>query len=315
MKITIDTKKGAEAVSGFLQKTSDKSKQAIADVQAGAAALSEKTKQDNYLRRLKKYNPLFPEVFYSEEFNIPNMIMIRDDAERRGIDVCEGAIGWLGTVGGMEVLYLYDEAVSKSGITFIPVASCDAVYYVDNHNRKRFIRTDCIFSKAHEERIAELKYVAHSLGAKNCTIEITESNLEMAVSKKKASVSGGAIIHGMKATSTESAEQNASQKSSAQRSSKVYIEFEGSANPIKPELKWFANEENILRLIDMRCNGNNSIKNEVFEFSGSSSATMSQKTAYAIDNAIGAMKVKGSTSMESQLIKENQSTLKYHIEF
>ena len=59
----------------------------------------------------------------------------------------------------------------------------------------------------------------------------------------------------------------------------------------------------------------NSIKNEVFEFSGSSSATMSQKTAYAIDNAIGAMKVKGSTSMESQLIKENQSTLKYHIEF
>ena len=78
MKITINTKKGAEAVSGFLQKTSDKSKQAIADVQAGAVAISEKSRQDSYQRRLKKYNPLFPEVFHSEEFNIPNMIMIRD---------------------------------------------------------------------------------------------------------------------------------------------------------------------------------------------------------------------------------------------
>lgn len=315
MKITIDTKKGAEAVSGFLQKTSDKSKQAIADVQAGAVAISEKSRQDSYQRRLKKYNPLFPEVFHSEEFNIPNMIMIRDDAERRGIDVCEGAIGWLGKVGGMEVLYLYDEAVQESGIKFIPAPACDAVYYVDSYDRNRFIRTDCIFSKAHEERIAELKYVAHSLGAKNCTIEITESDLEMTVSKKKTAVSAGAIIHGVKAASTESAEQNASQKSSNQRSSKVYSEFEGSVNPVKPELKWFANEENILRLIEMRCNASNSVKNETFEFSGSSSATMSQKTAYAIDNAIGAMKMKGNSSMESQLLKESKSTLRYHIEF
>lgn len=315
MKISIDTKKGAEAVSGFLQKTSDRSRQAIADVQAGAIAISEKSKQDSYQRRMKKYNPVFPEVFHSENFNIPNMIVIRDDAERRGIDVCEGAIGWLGTVGGMEILYLYDEAVPNSGITFVPVAACDAIYYVDNHNRNRFIRTDCIFSKAHEERIAELKYVAHSLGAKNCSIEISESNLEMTVSKKKASITGGAALHGIKGSSTESAEQNASQKSSAQRCSKVYAEFEGSDNPVKPELKWFANEENILRLIDMRCNGNNSVKSETFEFSGSSSATMSRKTAYAIDNAMGAMKAKGNTSMESQLIKESQSTLKYHIEF
>ena len=315
MKITIDTKKGVEAVSDFLQKTSDRSRQAIADVQAGAVAISEKSKQDSYQRRLKKYNPVFPELFHSEIFNIPNMIVIRDDAERRGIDVCEGAIGWLGNVGGMEVLYLYDEAVPNSGITFIPVAECDAIYYVDNYDRNRFIRTDCIFNKAHEERVAELKYVAHALGAKSCSIEISESNLEMAVAKKKASVTGGAAVRGIKVSSTESAEQNVSQKSSAQRSSKVYTEYEGSDNPVKPELKWFANEENILRLIDMRCNGNNSIKSETFEFSGASSATMSQKTAYAIDNAIGAMKAKGNTSMESQLTKENQSTLKYHIEF
>ena len=315
MKITIDTKKGAEAVNNLLQKTSDKSKQAIADVQAGAVALSEKTKQDNYLRRLKKYNPLFPDVFHSEAFNIPNMIMIRDDAERRGIDVCEGAIGWLGTVGGMEVLYLYDEAVEESGITFIPVASCDAVYYVDNHDRKRFIRTDCIFSKAHEERIAELKYVAHTLGAKKCAIEISESSKETMVSKKKATIGGGTLLHGVKVSSSESAEQNASQKSTVQRSGTVTATFEGNDTPKRPELKWFANEEIINKLIDMRCSGDNSLKTETFHFSGASSATMSNKTACAIDNAMGAMKIKGNSTMESQVVRENSSTLIFSIEF
>lgn len=315
MKITIDTKKGAEAVSGFLQKTSDKSKQAIADAQASAAAISEKSKYDSYQRRLKKYNPVFPDVYHSAEFNIPNMIVIRDDAERRGIDVCEGAIGWLGKVGGMEVLYLYDEAVAESGLTFIPVASCDAVYYVDSHDRNRFIRTDCIFSKAHEERIAELKYVAHALGAKKCTIEITESSMEMTVSKKKMSIGTGVLVHGVKASSSESAEQNASQKHSVQRSGTVEATFEGCDVPKVPELKWFANEEIIKKLIDMRCSGDNSLKTETLQFSGASSATMSNKTACAIDDAMGAMKVKGSSSMEAQAVKENCSTLIFNIEF
>lgn len=50
------------------------------------------------------------------------MIKIVDDAERRGIDVCEGAIGWLGKVANTEIMYLYDEAVEDSGLTFVPMA-------------------------------------------------------------------------------------------------------------------------------------------------------------------------------------------------
>ena len=201
MKITIDTKKSAEAVSGFLQKTSDLGKKTVSDVQAGAVALSEKAKQDSYLRRLKKYNPLFPDVYHSESFNLPNMIMIRDDAERKGIDVCEGAIGWLGNESGMEVLYLYDEFVRDSGITFVPSADCDAVYYVDSFDRTRYLRVDCIFKKAHEEKLAELKYVAYCLGAKSCTIEISESNVEVSVSKKKAALGLGGNLKSTKVNS------------------------------------------------------------------------------------------------------------------
>ena len=315
MKINIDTKKEKEAVSKFLQKTSDFGKKTVSDVQSGAVALAEKTKQDNYLRRLKKYNPLFPDVFYSVEFNLPNMSVIRDDAERRGIDVCEGAIGWLNNESGMEVLYLYDEEVSACGLTFVPSAECDAVYYVDSFDRKRFIRTDCIFKKAHEEKLAELKHIAHSLGAKACAIEISESNREMNVSKKKASVGGGGLLRGVKVSASENVEQNASSKNSNYRSGKITVTFKGSSDPKMPTLKWFAHDENILKLIDFRLSGDNSIKTETLELEGASSATMSKKTAYAIDSAVGAMKIKGSSSMESQAEQENTSTFLFSIEF
>ena len=315
MKISIDTKKEKEAVTKFLQKTSDFGKKTVSDVQAGAVALSEKTKQDSYLRRLKKYNPLFPDVFYSVEFNLPNMVVIRDDAERRGIDVCEGSIGWLNNESGMEVLYLYDEAVSDCGLKFVPSAECDAVYYVDSFDRKRFIRTDCIFKKAHEEKLAELKHIAHSLGAKSCTIEISESDVEVNVSKKKVSISGGGLFHGAKVSSSESAEQNGSAKISNRRSGKITSTFEGSNTPKMPVLKWFAHDEIILKLIDSRLNSDNSIKTETLELDGASSATMSQKTAYAIDNAVGAMKLKGNSSMESQAVRESHSTFLFSIEF
>lgn len=315
MKINFDTKKGAEAVSGLLQKTTDLSKKTIAEVQAGAVALSEKTKQDNYLRRLKKYNPLFPDVFYGAEFNLPNMIVIRDDAERRGIDVCEGAIGWLNNESGMEVLYLYDEEIPVCGLKFVPSAECDAVYYVDSFDRKRFVRTDCIFKKAHEEKLAELKHIAHALGAKSCTIEINESNVEMNVSKRKTSIGGGGLIHGPKVSASENAEQNATAKISNRRSGKITSTFEGSDMPKMPALKWFAHDEIILKLIDSRLNSDNSLKTETLELDGASSATMSQKTAYAIDNAVGSMKLKGISSMESQAVRENHSTFLFSIEF
>ena len=79
MKVNIDTKKGKEALSKAFQKTSDISKKAVNDIQHGAKELSEKAKNESYLRRLKKYNPLFPDKYQSDTFNIPNMIM--KDAE------------------------------------------------------------------------------------------------------------------------------------------------------------------------------------------------------------------------------------------
>ena len=115
-----DKQKGNEAINNLLQKTTDVSKKAFVAVQEGTAALSEKARQDSYARRLKKYNPLFPDEYKSDTFCIPNMIVIVDDAVRRGIDVCEGAIGWRSNQNGMEVLHLYDEAVEMPALSLPP---------------------------------------------------------------------------------------------------------------------------------------------------------------------------------------------------
>lgn len=79
---------------------------------------------------MKKYNPLFPEEYNSDDFHVPNIICIVDDAVRRDIDVCQGAIGWRENKKDTEVLFLYDEFVEKSGLKFVPAPVCDEIYYI-----------------------------------------------------------------------------------------------------------------------------------------------------------------------------------------
>ena len=84
----------------------------------------------------------------------------------------------------------------------------------------------------------------------------------------------------------------------------------------QPELKWFAHDDTIKHLIEMCCNGKLVVKTETLELFGSSSATISQKTAGTIDGAMGKLGgVKGGISMESKAAQEHQSTLHFHIEF
>lgn len=312
MKINFDKQKQAEKLSGLVSSTVDLGKKAAANTKNSVNSLVEKSKSDSYARRLKKYNPLFPDQYLNPEFNLPNMIVIVDDAERRGIDVCEGAIGWLSKDTGIEMLHLYDEAVEFSGLKFVPVAACDAVYYVDNFDRTRFIRIDCIFSKAHEERMAELKHIAHSLGAKRCSIEICESIEDTRHKSKEFS-----LTEKFKGVSnTESRSQEFSSSQSRQIKGRIEAEFEGSDAPVQPVLKWFSNDDSIIRLIEMRCSGNNTIKSETLELAGSSSSTMSQKTAYAIDGAIGKLGgVKGTASMSDFASKEHSSRMLFCVEF
>lgn len=306
-------------VADIWQKTVQFGKKASDGIQKGAVILAEKTKEEIHAQRLKKYNPIFEDQYNDSNFNLPNMIVIVDDAVRKGIDVCEGAIGWLGKANGMEVFYLYDEAVEMSGIKFVPTPICDAVYYVDHFNKKRFVQVDCIFSKAHEEKIAELEHIAYSLGAKSITIEIMESDQRIESVQHDLEKSTKVKSKKITASSSEKFESDICIQSRNVRNGKNKTTFEGNTTPVRPTLKWYANDDNINGLIEMRCSGNNSIQNKHLVLEGSSSATMSQKTAYAIDNAVAYMNKevgdKASAKMARQAARENSSKLLLDIEF
>ena len=294
------------------EKTVDISKKVADNVQENAKALSEKSKDEAYLRKLKKYNPLFPDQYFSPEFNRPNMIVIVDDAVRKGIDVCEGAIGWLSNSNGMEVLNLYDEAIELSGIHFVPSATCDTAYYIDAFDRNRYIQVEKLFGKAHEEKLAELEHIAYMLGAKSCSIELIEQQSESHAKNYSHSVFAGAkaLGKGKEHTESTSSEMNLSKRSGRKTSN-----FQGHDTPKIPELKWFQHDDNIKRLIEMRCLDVNSIRSTTLELEGTASSTMSLKTACDIDGTLKAINMKASANMEKRANMESYSKLLFIVEF
>lgn len=310
MKNNENPKKNID-MQAFWNKASDIGKKSVDGVKKGVTTVVEQSKINIDQIRMKKLNPLFPDVYCSEDFHMPNMIIIVDDAVRRDEKLCNGAIGWTGKDNGMEVLYLYDEAVDFSGIKFVPAVTCDASYYVDSFDKNRYIRTDCIFSKAHEEKIAELKHIAYSLGAKKCSIEISEAYYDVKKSKK----SFDETVNSGNSSSTSSMNQEMNFEHGDRRSGRTVIDFGENNLCERPELKWFKYDDNINRLIDMRCSGENSIKSERLELSGAASSTMSQKTACAIDAVVGKMNSKSKLNMVVQAEREQQSKLIYDIEF
>ena len=304
-----------EAVAGSVQKAADLGKVVAVGVQGGIKEYAAQTEQETYERKLKKYNPLFPDRYNSPEFNLPNMVMIVDDAVRKGIDVCEGAIGWLRKENDVEILCLYDEAVAFSGLQFVPAATCDSVYYVDSFDRRRFVRLDCLFKKSHEEKIAELQHIAYCLGAKSCSVQIRETDIQKKDSKRKFANKERALIKGIQTKAETEGEVQAAYQNSVERKGHSYAAFEGTQEVKRPNLKWFLHDDNIKQLIEMRCEGNNAIKTLTLELEGSASATMSQKTALAIDGAVSKIASKSELRMENQATQENYSKLVFHIEF
>lgn len=313
---TVTGKKSIEVISNVVLQTASGSKAIASGIAKGAKDISEKAKEDSYKRRLKKYNPLFAEEYNSPDFFIPNIICIVDDAVRRDIDVCQGAIGWREKKKGTEVLFLYDEFVNQSGLDFVPMPICDEIYYVDSYEKKRYIKLDCVFQQAHEEKLAELEYIAYSLGAKSCSVQIEENEVKHDKKAKRAGTKENITIEMQSiASQEESAEIESVSDSKVKYASGSETKFKGNDTVVVPKLKWFAHDNNIRNLIEYRMNRGNEITSKTLRLSGSSSATMSRKAACSVDAAVLEMNMGRSFSMEAQSIKENTLKIIYHLEF
>ena len=259
--------KAKEAFSNFWNKTSDVGKKAAEN----AKVFAEQTKKNIHDAKAKKYTPVTAKEFKSKSFRLPNIIQIVDDSANRNFITCDGAIGWIEKHEEIDVLHMYSEFVKKSGIEFIPVPQRDNVFCEDNFDSNRFINSNQVFGKATEEKLAELEHIAYCLGAKSCSVEVVETNCS--INTKGMSVKAGASV-----------ESGICSNNNNMQSGKTKSYFEGNSIPTKPTLKWFADDDNIKRLIEMRCADNNSIKSKIMELKGASSATMSKKIACAIDH-------------------------------
>lgn len=289
-------------------KTAGKSAAAI---KTAATGLADKMKDENVKAKLKKLNPLFPEEYRSEEFHIPNLIVIVDDAVRRSEALCEGAIGWRSMVKDVEVLYLYDEFVKESGLRFLPTATCDTAYYVDPHDRTQFIRVDNLFERTQQEKLAELAHIAYCLGAKRYSVELQNTSAQKSASRVKANVKFGFGTLGVNSTedrTLESASGNISK-------SLANVEFTEAREPVEPTLRWFTHDNYIREMIQQRCSGRGGMRAMNIVLSGSDYSTMSASTSVKVDAAVCKIGLNSNAQIEARSSAERSHQLLFHIEF
>lgn len=311
-----DFKKSTEVLKTAANKVGEASKTVAKVAKDNAQLLTERAQvmaevqqEKNKEALIKKLNPLFPNVYCSLEFKLPNLIRIVNNEVRKGIDVCEGAIGWISTEKGVDVLHLYDNFVTFTKLDFSPVASCDSVYYVDPHNSNKFINIESYFSTMQESRLAELQHIAYSLGAKHYWVEITESSCEKQNSFKSAIVNAK--------IATVSGVEGQHKSTEIKSMSVAEAKFTSGRKAVKPNLCWFANDNNVLNLIEMRCSENyqNDISNYTIELSSSNATTMSISTAAKVDGAINSLRIGANTSFSNDSEKEHYRKMCFKLEF
>ena len=116
-----------------------------------------------------------------------------------------------------------------------------------------------------------------------------------------------------KISSSENRERSTYTIKNDQRSGRTTTYFTGHDEPKIPELKWFSNDDNIKGLIEMRFA--KSVQSKTLILEGSSSATMSQQAAYAIDCVVGKMGNRTKLDMKKEAVRESSNKLIFEIQF
>ena len=328
------TDKAREAAGETARKALD----AANELSKQASEVAEAGKQQWLIAR---YNPVFPDQYVAFGNDRPKMIVIEDEDDRKDIEVCEGAIGWLGRSAGTEVLHLYEEDVPFSGIEFNPPAEYGAVYYANKLVPNRYISMDCYFDVIQRDKFTELRRIAYELGAKKCVLEsYEEAKVARAASAgvgrkgkgiaflkeepamRGPSDNGGSDGKGAKPVRTafsdgESIDVSVQYRRDTKKRVLFTQTFEGNASPKRPELKWFANDEEIKFLIETRCNdaSDNKTKHYSFQLDSSSSQTMNVALAAKLDKALGKLCSTYNFSLEGEAKAEARRKLNFIVEF
>lgn len=261
--------------------------------------------------QMKKYSPVTLEEFESPSFRLPNMIRIVDDADYKGIKVCNGSIGGRQKTGEMEVFYLYDEEVNNSKIKFVPNILCDSVYYKDPYHNNTFIQVEDLYSEIQHQKISELSHIAYCLGAKSYSIDLLEDENESIKFSEKSNTSAKVKIVDAE-VSEEYERETENSRMSRSRISETFLE---RREPVQPELCVFKHDHIILDLVNQVLNNSETLVSRDIVLEGSSTALMSYSTAAKIDAAIKKMGASVGVSIKKQTKHELSKKMIFHLEF
>lgn len=286
-------------------------------ISSGVAVVSEKAARAIKAQKERLYNPLFAEDYFSTDFDMPKLVVIADEDARKGVEVCDGAIGWLNTRRIPEIIFMYEEFVPRCNVRFSPRPMCGGVYYRHPFESDLYLQVKDYLKICKRDQLTELKNIACLLGAVHCSVEVhQEKGLFGSVAASRNS-------HAQAKVGKERASTDVSQSLDANCTSNETLNivmsesFEPGATPRRPELKWFAHDNEILSLIEKRCNPNAGgvLNSYSIDITASTSSSISIDLASSIDASLGAAKVKAGGSLSSGLKKEEKKRFVYKIEF
>lgn len=118
--------------------------------------------------------PFFPAMLDEAEFSMPTIIRVVEDDKRINNRACYGAIGFADSVRerGEVVKYMtcLKNTLAEFGINLVP-EKVPGFYYVNPYKKNEYINIDSYFDIMKHARVAELKHIAQSLGAKHFKVE------------------------------------------------------------------------------------------------------------------------------------------------
>lgn len=266
------------------------------------------------------YKPVFPDEYNSPDYKIPKMIVVKDEASRKGIDVCKGAIGWADKIGELEALCMYDDWAKTCGLSFMPTLTLDTAYYVHPFDSSKYVRVEDYITTMKKDMNAELADVAYCLGAKSCKIERTEKKSRSFHVKGHNKNSGSAplLVDGVPVQASLEDKEKASFEytDESEWHESFQQTFAGEAKASAPEVRWYKDDSSINQLIKTRCSeGMNVSKTYRYEITNTYSSCVGMGLAKKLDGALAAMKIGQKGKLQSDLKKDSKMEYVYEVNF
>ena len=266
------------------------------------------------------YKPVFPDEYNSPDYKIPKMIVIKDEASRKGIDVCKGAIGWADKIGELEALCMYDDWAKTCGLSFMPTLTLDTAYYVHPFDPSKYVRVEDYITTMKKDMDAELADVAYCLGAKSYKIEHTEKKSRSFHVKGHSKNSGSAplLVDGDPVQASLDGKGKVSFGYAHESECHEFLQqtFAGEAKASVPELRWYKDDSSVNQLIKTRCSeGMNVSKTYRCEITNTYSACVGMGLAKKLDGALAAIKIGQKDKLQSELKKDSKMEYVYEVNF